>query len=177
MIKWFYFGLAVIAVSAVLLLLNDLRLQMKAAAVTVNDKLPRILEKTDKSAEMLATLSADIREIRDLAGLPQGSTHDRTIVRYADRVLDLVEASGGTIGTKPLVGSAALKDPQPAAEWVRAARKEALWQTLRVKSREELLQRLAETKFGSAWQIQIGDAAPVPLADWVTQNLPAEEGP
>ena len=173
MFRWLYFGLAVVAVGAVLLLLNDLRLQMKAAAVTINDKLPRILDKTEKSAETLATLSADIREIRDLAGLPQNSTHDRTLVRYADRVLDLIEASGGMVGTKPLIGGGdTLKDPQPAAEWARAARKEALWQTLRVKSHEELLKRLSETKFGTSWQIQLEGGKPVPLADWVRERLP-----
>jgi hypothetical protein len=177
MIKWLYFALAVVAVGAVLLLLNDLRRQMKAAAVTVNDKLPRILEKTEASAETLATLSGDIREIRDLAGLPQGSTHDRTLVRYADRVLDLVEESGGVIGTRPLIGGEEkLKNPQPAAEWVRAARKEALWQTLRAKSHAELLERLGENKFGSAWHIQMAGGKPAPLAEWVKQHLPDEAG-
>lgn len=176
MIKWLYLALAAVAVGGVLLLLNDLRLQMRTAAVTVNDKLPRILEKTEKSAETLATLSNDIKEIRDLAGLPQSDGHDRTLVRYADAMLDRIEASGGSIGTKPLIGGdAKLKDPQPAADWVRAARKEALWQTLRVKSRQELVDRLCETKFGSAWHIQVGDARPVPLAEWVGQNVPAAE--
>ena len=174
MLKWLYFTLAAVSVVAVLLLLNDLRLQMKRAAVTVNDKLPRILEKTEKSAETLAALSSDIREIRDLAGLPQQSAHDRTIVRYADQVLDLVESSGGRIGTTGLLGGETLKDPQPAADWTRAARKEALWQTLRAKSRDELLERLCETKFGSAWHIQFGEEKPTPLAEWVKQKLPTE---
>ena len=176
MVNWLYFALAAVATAAVLLLLYDLRVQMKAASATVNDKLPRILEKTEQSAETLATLSADIREIRDLAGLPQNSAHDRTIVRYADQVLDLIEKSGGSVGTRPLIGGAdKLKDPVPAAEWVRGARKEALWQTLRVNSRDELLTRLGETKFGSAWHIQVGQEKPVPLADWVKQKLPAED--
>jgi len=176
MIKWFYFGLAAVAVAAVLVLLYDLRAQMKAASATINEMLPRILEKTEQSAETLATLSNDIREIRDLAGLPQ-TQNDKTLVRYADSVLDAVQASGGRIGTKPLVGGAKLKDPVPAAEWVAGARKEALWQTLRAKSQRELLDRLCETKFGSAWHIQFGDAETVPLREWVIGKLPPAEQP
>jgi hypothetical protein len=177
MIKWFYFGLAAVAVAAVLVLLYDLRSQMKAASATVNEKLPRILEKTEQSAETLATLSNDIREIRDLAGLPQ-TEHDKTLVRYADSVMDAVQASGGRIGTKPLLGGGdKLKDPVPVAEWVAGARKEALWQTLRAKSQRELLDRLCETKFGSAWHIQFGDAEPVPLREWVVGKLPPAEQP
>ena len=166
--RWLYFGLAAVAVGAVLVLLNDLRVQMKAAAGTVNEKLPRILEKTEKTAETLAMLSAE--------GLPQGAGHDRTIVRYADRVLDAVEASGGVVGTKALVGGGGeLKDPQPAAEWARGARKEALWQTLRVKSKDELLERLGETKFGTAWHIQVGGGPPMKLAEWARERVKEEE--
>ena len=177
MIKWMYFGLAALTAAAVLLLLNDLRLQMKRASVTVNDKLPRILEKTESSAQTLADLSADVKQLRDLAGLPQG-TRDKTLAVYADQVLDAVEASGGTVGLKSLLpGKDRLKDPQPAKDWVAGARKEAVWLTFRADSRRELLERLCRNKFGSDWMIQVGDADPLTLAAWVTEKLPpTEEG-
>lgn len=178
MIKWVYFALAAVTSLAVLLLLNDLRVQMKRASVTVNDKLPRILEKTESSAETLAALSADVKQLRDLAGLPQGP-RDATLAAYADRVLDAVEASGGTVGLKPLVGGGGrLKDPQPATEWVASARKEAVWLTFRADSRDELLGRLCRNKFGSDWMIQVGGAEPVTLASWAMRNVPpTEEAP
>ena len=176
MIKWMYFGLAAVTALVALLLLNDLRLQMKAAAVTVNDKLPRILEKTDQTAGTLADRSADVKQLRDLAGLPQG-TRDRTLAAYADQVLDAVQASGGTVGLKPLVGLGKdkLKDPQPAKEWAAGARKEAVWLTFRSDSRKELLERICKNKFGSDWMIQVGGAEPETLASWVARTLPATE--
>ena len=172
--KWLYFGLAVVATAAVLFLLNDLRLQARSATVTVNDKLPRILDKTERTAETMAALSADVRDLRELAGLPQAGGRDATLVRYADRVLDRVAATGGQVGTKPLIGKG-LKDPQPAAEWVAGARKEAVWLTFRATSRHELVERLAETKFGSAWLIQLPGGDPVPLRDWIAANVPDGE--
>ena len=126
MIKWLYFALAVVATAAVLFLLNDVRVQLKSSTATVNDKLPRILDKTEQTAETMAALSADVRDLRELAGLPQGGGRDATLVRYADRVLDAVAATGGQVGTEALIGKG-LKSPQPAAEWVAGARKEAVW--------------------------------------------------
>ena len=177
MIKWAYFARAAATSLGVLLLLNDLRVQMKRASVTVNDKLPRILAKTESSAETLSALSADVKQLRDLAGLPQGP-RDATLAAYADRVLDAVEASGGVIGLKPLVGGGGrLKDPQPAKEWVASARKEAVWLTFRADSRKELLERLCRNKFGSDWMIQFDAAEPVTLASWASQKAPpTEEG-
>ena len=175
--KWLYFALAVVATTAVLLLLNDVRVQLKSATATVNDKLPRILDKTERTAETMAALSADVRDLRELAGLPQAGARDATLARYADRVLDAVAATGGQVGTAALIGKG-LKGPQPAADWVAGARKEAVWLTFRATSRAELLERLTETKFGAAWQIQVpGATAPVPLRDWIASNVPDDGGP
>ena len=175
--KWLYFALAAVATAGVLFLLNDVRLQLKSSTATINDKLPRILDKTERTAETMAALSADVRDLRELAGLPQGGGRDATLARYADRVLDAVAATGGQVGTMPLIGKG-LKSPQPAAEWVAGARKEALWLTFRANSRDELLARLSETKFGSAWHIQVpGAAVPVPLKDWIAANVPNEGEP
>jgi hypothetical protein len=172
MLKWLSFALAVLVVALLLAMLNDLRLQVRRVTVTVNQKLPEILEKTRTSADTLAQVSNDIKGLRDLAGVPPG-VHDEGLVKYADGVLDLIEASGGTVGTKALLGKG-LKDPIPAGEWAAGARKEALWLTFRAKSRHELLTRLCETKFGSAWQIQLpGGGEPVPLEQWVKANHPA----
>lgn len=172
MVKWLSFGLAAVAVAVLLLMLNDLRVQVRRSAVTVNRNLPEILEKTRTSADTLAQVSNDIRQLRDLAGVaPEGAQDDR-LVAYADAVLDLIENSGGTVGTKALIGDG-LRDPAPAKEWAAGARKEAVWLTFRAKSRQELLTRLCETKFGSAWHMQPpGGGEPVPLEQWVKANHP-----
>ncbi len=169
MFKWVALGAAVVAVVILGWMVNDLRVQAKRATVTVNEKLPEILEKTQKSAETLAVLSDDIRQLRDLAGA--SDVRDRSLAGYADSILDAVESSGGAIGTKGLLGGDKLKDPQAAAEWAAVARKEAVWLTFRAKSRGDLLARLTQTKFGSEWQIQVGAEPPATLRDWIERNV------
>src|SRR5688500_5378531 len=153
MVKWIYLGLAVAFCAALLLMLNDLRLQVRRGAETVNSQLPEILDKTRKTADTMAVLSDDIRQLRDLAGAPDG-VRDATLAAYADDLLDAVEASGATIGLKPKLIGTELKETLPAREWVADARKEALWLTFRASSREEFLDRLCKNKFGSDWYIQ-----------------------
>ena len=153
-------------------LLNDLRLELKRSAATVNDNLPVILDNTRKTTETLAEVSRDIKDLRNLAGV-QETPRDATLVTYADSVLDLIEQQEqAMIGTEKLVGTA-LSDLLPAAEWAAGARKEAVWLAFRAKSKRELLDRLIENKFGTPWQIQFADAEPVSLRDWLVQHHPA----
>lgn len=151
-------------------MLNDLRLELKRSAATVNRDLPVILANTKQSTQTLAEVSDDIKELRNLAGVSD-VPRDETLVAYADSVLDLVEAQQAVIGTNKLIGSS-LSDPQPAAVWGAATRKEAVWLTFRAASKRELLDRLTETKFGSAWQIQFGEDKPLPLRDWLGEHHP-----
>ncbi|MBA3312861.1 MAG: hypothetical protein H0T47_06155 [Planctomycetaceae bacterium] len=152
-------------------LLNDLRLELKRSAQTVNRDLPVILANTRKSTETLAEVSGDIKELRNLAGVDD-APRDQTLVTYADSVLDLIETQADAkIGTEKLIGKS-LSDPVPAKEWVAGARKEAVWLTFRAKSRTELLDRLVRTKFGSDWKIQFGDAQPQSLREWLVENHP-----
>lgn len=152
-------------------MLNDLRLELKRSAQTVNRDLPVILANTRQSTETLAEVSRDIKDLRNLAGV-EDVPRDTTLVAYADSVLDLIESQkDAVVGTEKLIGTA-LDDPVPAAEWAAGARKEAVWLTFRAKSKGELLDRLTESKFGSPWKIQFGDAEPVPLRDWLVENHP-----
>lgn len=170
MFKWSCFGLAVIAAGALGWMVNDLRTEIKQATVTVNTQLPEILDKTRQTAETVAVLAEDVRQVRDLSGAAN-IARDKTLVAYADRVLDMVEASGGSIGLKKKLLGSGLKDLTPANQWVVAARKESLWLVLRANSRDQLLERLCKNKFGSAWYIQLPGVEPVPLRDWVVKNL------
>lgn len=151
-------------------ILNDLRLELKHSAATVNTHLPDILNNTRRTTETLAEVSSDIKDLRNLAGVSD-TPRDATLVTYADSVLDLIESQNATIGTEKLIGKE-LSDPIPAKEWVAGARKEAVWLTFRAKTKSELLDRLTQTKFGSAWRIKIAEEAPVSLRDWFIENHP-----
>jgi hypothetical protein len=165
MLSWVSQGLGIVALALVVVLLFDLRGEFKRTGATVNQHLPEILAKTRTSTETLATLSEDIRQLRDLAGAT--GPRDATLAKYADDLLDRIErAEDARIGVEALIGKG-LKDPQPARQWTAEARKEALYLTFRVAGREELLDRLTKNKFGSDWLIQQGDAPPVTLRQWL----------
>jgi hypothetical protein len=152
-------------------MLNDLRVELKRSAQTVNRDLPVILSNTRKSTDTLAEVSSDIKDLRDLAGV-QDAPRDETLVAYADEVLDLIESQpDAAIGTEKLIGKA-LSEPLPAREWAVGARKEAVWLTFRAKSKRELLDRLTESKFGSPWKIKVGEQTPMALRDWLAENHP-----
>ena len=164
-LSWVSQALGVVVLLLVVVLLFDLRGEFKRTGATVNQHLPEILEKTRTSTETLAQLSDDIRQLRDLAGAT--GPRDATLAKYADDLLDRIEAAkDARVGVEAIIGKG-LKDPQPAKEWTAEARKEALYLTFRAKSREELLERLTKNKFGSDWFIQSGGAPPVKLREWL----------
>jgi hypothetical protein len=214
MFKWICLGVAVVFLSLVVWMINDIRLEVhRSTAVvrttgeSVNENLPAILEKSrqttnalsnnlpevvekvrkstdtisknlptmveriDKTTEVLAELAEDIRQLKELAGVTT-KERDKSLVAYGISVLKKIETSGGIIGLKKKTFGSGLKNTKPAAEWAVGARKEALFLALLVKSKKEMLTRLAKNKFGSNWYIQFPDKDPVPLLDWLRENHP-----
>lgn len=169
--QWVCLGVAVIGLVSLGWMINDLRLELKRGASTVNEKLPEILASTKKSTDTLAQLSDDIKQLRDLAGI-SGQARDRSLVGFADQLLDAIESSGGKVALNKKFFGSGLKDVIDAKEWVVAARKEAVLQTFRAKSKAEILKRLCKNKFGSDWMFQSGESEPIPLIDWLAQNVP-----
>jgi hypothetical protein len=172
MTKWFYPALAVLVAAAVLLMLNDLRVQARRGTQTVNAQLPEILDKTRRTADTLAVLSEDVRKLRALAGGATDAARDPALVDYAAAVLDKIAAADAVVGLMPKLIGSELKETQPAKDWVADARKEALVLVFRAGSRDELLDRLCKNKYGSDWYIQPKGGAAVPLAQWVRENVP-----
>src|SRR5687767_2087719 len=143
---WVYHALAILALVVLIFLLNDLRREFHRTGETVNRHLPEILEKTRTSTETLARLSEDIRQLRDLSGAT--GARDATLAKYADELLDAIEAApDARIGVEAIIGSS-LKDARPAKEWTADARKEAVYLAFAATTRQELLDRLTKNKFG-----------------------------
>lgn len=147
---------------------------LRTAGHTVNEHLPAVVEKTHATTETLADLSADVRQLKELAGAT-GGVRDQNLVAYADGALKHIAESGGTVGLKKVLGGKGLKNELPAGEWVAGARKEAVFLVAVVRSRQELATRLVKNKFGSPWYIQVGDREPVSLLDWLRENHPASK--
>jgi len=143
--------------------------KVQKSADTVSEQLPEIVEKIRMSTVTLAELAEDIRQLKELAGV-SSTARDKSLVAYADSVLDLIEGSGGVIGLKKTFSGNGLKSALPAKEWTVGARKEALYLTVVAKSKRELVTRLVENKFGSAWYLQLEGQQPVPLFEWLKAN-------
>jgi hypothetical protein len=196
MFKWICLAVAVVFLSVLTWMLNDMRLELRRSSEllqktgkTINEHLPAIVDKTRKTTDSLAEhlpeivqklrttastvaeLTEDIRQLRELVGLAGGGKRDDGLVAYANSVLGAVEKSGGVIGLKKL-GGRGLKNPVPAKEWVVGARREALVLSLLARSRAEMLTRLGKNKFGFNWYLQVGDGEPVTLIDWLKANHP-----
>lgn len=168
MFRWSCFALAAVSIATTLWMVNDLRVEMRRTTGMLNERLPQILERTKQSTETLAELSTDLRQLRDLAGAT--APRDKTLVAYADAVLDAIERSPGVIGLEKTMGSG-LKDEMPAKDWVTSARREAVWLSMTTKSKSDLLRHLCKNKFGSNWMIRVGDKKPEELEEWVQTNV------
>jgi hypothetical protein len=173
--KWCGLGLATIACGMLIYLLNDMRLELRRTNAIVNQHLPQIVANVNTATATLANVSKDIESFRDLAGFANVPT-DRSLVTYADSLLDFLEAQpGAQVGVTKLVGSG-ITDLVPAAAWVRAARKEALWLSIRASTKAELLDRISKTKFGSNWMF-VGSGMPaMTLAEFLRSNHPDSKG-
>lgn len=148
--------------------LPDVMEKIQLMTETVVESLPEIVERIDHTTEVIAELAEDIRQLKELAGLT-GGKRDENLVAYANSLLKAVEASGGSIGVRKLM-SAGLKNTVSAAEWVAAARKEALLLSVLVKSKKEMLMRLGKTKLGASWYIELPGKEPITLIEWLKEN-------
>jgi len=174
--KWSCLGLAAVACAAALYMLNDMRQEIRRTNDTVNAHLPQILANAKTATVTLADVSKDINAFRDLAGLTGSGTQDRSLVAYADSVLDFLEKQPqGQIGLSKLVGKG-LKDVITSAEWARDTRKEALWLTFRASTKKELLERISKNKFGSEWYFTAPGKEPITLVEFLRLNHPESKG-
>jgi hypothetical protein len=137
---------------------------------TLAKHLPEMVDHVSRTATELSELAEDVRQLKELAGVTN-TVRDKNLVAYANSVLKMIESSGGVIGVKKTFGQG-LKNTRPAAEWAVGARKEALFLSLIVKSKKEMLTRLARTKFGSPWYIELPGKEPRTLLDWLKENHP-----
>ncbi|MBA2543826.1 MAG: hypothetical protein H0V17_29550 [Deltaproteobacteria bacterium] len=174
MFKWVCLGVAIVGAAIVIWMLNDMRTEVKRTNEMVGERLPRILENVEKGTATLAQVSKDIDSIRDLAGL--GGSRERSLVGYADSVLDFLEKLPGQIGLEKVLG-AGIKDALPAAEWAAGARKEGLFLSFRAASKHELLDRLGKNKFGSPWMYVAPSGEPISMIDLLKRDHPESKAP
>lgn len=174
MFKWVCLVVAVAAVAVLLWMINDMRMEVKHTNETVGQRLPQILDNVQKGTDTLARVSKDIDAMRDLLGVADG-VKERSLLVYADSVLDFLEKQTGQIGLEKTLGKGH-KDLIPAADWARDARKEGLWLTFRARTKAELLERLAKNKFGSDWWFVPATGEPSKLIDLLRRDHPDSKG-
>ena len=172
MMRWFGFGGAVVLGLILLWMVNDVRLQVRQSVDTVNRDLPEILEKIQTTTEITATLSHDIKQLRELV-VGDSAPRENNMVAYEVEVLRLIENSGGRIGVKKMLGTG-LTDPLPAQEWVVRERKTSLWDLARSRSKADLLDRIGHSAvLKREWFMETVGNEIVSLVDWVKQHHPS----
>lgn len=115
---------------------------------------------------LVEVLTEDAAQQDSEARMTQG------LERYAESLLRTLELTNGEIGLEKKLFGDGLKDVKTTQEWAEQTRAEALWQSLRARTRTAMLKKLCHNMFGSPWFIQIGDAEPLPLFDWFEQHHP-----
>jgi hypothetical protein len=174
--KWSCFGLAAVVCAVMIYMVDDMRRELRHTNETVNAHLPQILSNVNAATTTLAAVSNDINAFRDLAGLADAAGQDRSLVVYADSVLDFLgQQPQGQIGLGKLVGNG-LKDLIPSADWARDTRKEALWLTVRASTKQEVLERIAKNKFGSSWYFTAPGIEPITLIEFLRLNHSPSKG-
>jgi hypothetical protein len=201
MFKWACLAAGSVFLAALLWMVNDIRLQLGRSAgvvteagVTINENLPQVVERTRRtaevvadhlpgvldraqvSAEVLAELAEDIRQLKELAGA--GKERDRNLISYTDSLLRAIEQTGGKVGVSKTLSlsRSSIKDARPVSEWVADARKEALFWMLLVSTKKDMAQKLARTKLGFPWMIEVPGSKPEPLLDWLKEHHPETKG-
>ena len=153
-------------------MINDLRLHVRRSVDTVNHDLPQILEKTHQTAENLALLSQDVKQLRELV-VGDEKSRDNNLVTYETELLRAIANSGGKIGVKKTLSSG-LGEAVPAKEWVVRERKTALWDLARARSKADLLDRVGHSNLlGRTWYIETASKEILPLIEWAKVNHPA----
>jgi hypothetical protein len=151
--------------------------QTEKATSAVNAQLPAMLAQSEITVDRLAELADGLRQYRALMGVVHGAGQNKGLVSYGESVLGLVGGQKATIGVKKPGTAGALKNLVPAKQWAGAARPEAAFLGLIAKNKAEVLHGLARSgSLAGPLQIQLADAAPRLLADWVQEMHPESKG-
>jgi len=196
MFKWTCLAVATAGLVAFLWMVNDMRLEVNRvgkmvekhlppilenaqdASVSVKERLPVILEETEKSVTTLAELTEDVRQFKELFGDMQDAKQNPKLAKHATSVLNLIDSQQeAAIGLEPTEEGGDVKSPVPAQQWVKSARRDARFLNLITRSPGELMERLTTSKSGAPLYIQLANEAPKKLLDWVMKHQPPAKDP
>jgi hypothetical protein len=174
-----WFGLATLVGAFVCWTLHDLKTDVKHTTAgvretnaLVQEKLPPILDNSQRASEMLVKLTEDITAIRNLisplAGDGSGKGSPVALAKFADKVLLSIQSQDVMIHSK---GSS----PRKAAEWAKGERKEALYLAFSVNSKRELLDKMCQTVFGNPWMVSADGKGGEPMRAWLLRKYPEIE--
>jgi hypothetical protein len=195
MFKWLCLLIAIAGLGAFLWMVNDVRLEVKRVTSTIDNKLPGILDNTDKAAttvdkhlpgiiedteksvQSLAEVSQDLKNYSELFGDVYAARQNKDTLIHAQSVLDLIAGQqNAKIGVKKPHDGKELVAARDAQQWANRARKVAPLLSILSKSKPEMLSRLSTAPSGLPWYIQVGEKAPMLLQDWVKANHEASKG-
>lgn len=161
------------------------------ASVTLNTHLPTILANSEKATTILtadlpklvitseaaltsvAELSDSFGQYKGLLGIVHAPSQKPSLMSYGASLLGFLGGTtNATVGQKKPGTNGPLTKTMPASEFAAAATKDLNFFGVAGSSKADVLHGIAKTASPSPWHIQVGDAAPKPLADWVKENHP-----
>src|SRR5262245_38428294 len=119
--QWLYFGLAVLVSAFLCYQVYELRQEIKSSTAAAHEHLPVILDNTNKIAragqenvptilensnkitKSVVKLTDDVSALRELVSPstgPGSEVSPPVLATFANGILDMIEKSGGTIGSK-----------------------------------------------------------------------------
>jgi hypothetical protein len=174
-----WFGLGTLVSAFVCWTLHDLKTDVKNTTAgvretnaMVKEKLPPILDNSQRASETLVKLTDDIAAIRNLisplVGDGGGKGSPVALAKFADKVLLSIQSQDVMIHSK---GSG----PRKAAEWAKGERKEALYLSFSASSKRELLDKMCQTAFGNPWLVSADGKGGEPMRAWLLRKYPEIE--
>jgi len=145
--------------------LAGIRKDIQRASAIANENMSLTLDAFKLSLEKM---NNEISGLKDLSGIKR-LEQSQSRLEFAHLVIDLIQESGGEIGTDGLIGSK-IDSPVAAMKWAGGARDEARIISYKARDLNEVIWSLSTSITRQDWLIQFGDAKPIPLYDWIVTH-------
>ena len=145
--------------------LNGIRVEIQQATSTANENMTLTL---DAFCLSLKKMNDELLILKELAGIKRLEEYQSRL-EYAQKTLDIIQATDAKIGTDGLIGSE-IDNPIAAKKWAASARGEARLIAFKSRDENEIIWTLSTTITKQDWLIQFGESDPISMYEWLSSN-------
>jgi hypothetical protein len=200
MFKWACLGVAVAFLSAIVWMINDVRLHVRKSAQVVEDSgkvvdqagkvvkndLPEIVQRSRETSKVVSDALPEVvdrveKTTEVVAELSEDLKQLKELAGISQVPRDKSVVAYAESVLKLIESSggeigvrknvgSGLKNLRPAADWVREERREAAFLAVLGKSKKQMLDGIVKTKLGFSWYVQLPGKKPMTLLAWLKEN-------